>query len=166
MTDSAAKTRSQPFEHSRIDSHAANTCATCSNSFSNNSQLEQHAAKFKHGAYLCICGKAFSRLSALRRHIEESPQVYEYQCPLCHDTKSFKRRDHVEQHLRLVHRVSRDAIKDLLSAQKTQLSHSMKKFREAIMTLHETLPSTQVPDRIKVSTNYAVGGVDLRREHD
>lgn len=80
--------------------------------------MEQHATKNKHKAYVCTCGKAFTKLSALRRHFEESTQAREHQCPLCDN--EFKRPGHVEQHLRLVHKKPNDVIKDLLSAQKSQ----------------------------------------------
>ncbi|KAJ0116744.1 hypothetical protein J7T55_009894 [Diaporthe amygdali] len=69
-----------------------------------------------HKAYLCTCGKAFTRASALRRHIEESTtQARKHNCPLC--DHEFKRSGHVEQHLRLVHKKPNDVIKDLLTAQ-------------------------------------------------
>lgn len=80
--------------------------------------MEQHATKNKHKAYVCICGKGFAKLSALRRHIEESTQARKYKCPLCDN--EFKRQGHVEQHLRLIHNKAKDAIKDLLGALKSQ----------------------------------------------
>lgn len=104
--------------HSRVEYHLSHTCAACSTSFPRNYQLEQHAAKDQHKAYLCTCGKGFTRLSALKRHIEESRQAREHRCPLC-DTE-FKRPGHVEQHLQLIHQMSKDAIKDLLNAKKSQ----------------------------------------------
>lgn len=94
-------------------------CGVCFCPFKKNNQLEQHATKNKHKAYICTCGKGFTKLSALRRHIEESTQAREHQCPLC-DNK-FKRPGHVEQHLRLIHKKSNDVIKSLLSAQKSVL---------------------------------------------
>lgn len=100
--------------HARANSHIAHTCSACSTSFPNNYQLEQHATKSKHKAYLCTCRKAFTKLSALRRHFEESTPARGHQCPLCDNY--FKRPGHVEQHLRLVHKKPNDVIKDLLSA--------------------------------------------------
>ncbi|KAK7722824.1 hypothetical protein SLS63_009098 [Diaporthe eres] len=94
------------------------SCNECATSFPKNYQLEQHAAKNKHKAYLCSCSKTFTKLSALRRHIDESTLALGHQCPLCDN--NFKRPGHVEQHLRLVHKKPNDVIKDLLSAQKSQ----------------------------------------------
>lgn len=81
--------------------------------------MEQHATKNKHKAYVCICGKSFAKLSALRRHIEESTQARKHKCPLCDN--EFKRPGHVEQHLRLIHEKPKDVTKDLLRGQKSQL---------------------------------------------
>lgn len=80
--------------------------------------MEQHATETKHKAYVCTCWKGFTKLSALRRHVEESTQAREHACPVCGN--EFKRQGHVEQHLRLTHNKTKDAIKDLLSGQKSQ----------------------------------------------
>lgn len=110
--------------HSRVESDLPHTCTACSASFPNNYQLEQHATKNKHKAYFCTCGKAFTKLTALKRHVEESTQAREHQCPLC--DKEFKRPGHVEQHLRLIHKKPKDVIKDLLSAQKLQQPQQLR----------------------------------------
>ncbi|KAG6358235.1 hypothetical protein INS49_014119 [Diaporthe citri] len=115
-------------------------CNLCDDSFTRKDKLKDHCRHYhkvkdeglrflfnsqelkarpdKHKAYLCTCMKAFTKLSALRRHSEESTQAREHQCPLCDN--DFKRPGHVEQHLRLVHKKPNDVIKDLLSAQKSQ----------------------------------------------
>lgn len=98
------------------ENRPAHACSACSASFPNKYQLEQHATKTKHKAYVCTCGKGFTRLCALRRHNTEARQARKHQCPLC-DHKC-KRTGHVEQHLRLIHRMSKNAIKKLLGAQK------------------------------------------------
>lgn len=106
--------------HSCNQSQPAHTCATCFTSFPNNYQLEQHATKNKHKAYLCTCGKDFAKLSSLRRHVGESTQTRQHKCPHALCDNEFKRPGHVEQHLRLIHQMSKDTIKDLLSGQKLQ----------------------------------------------
>lgn len=106
------------FSFSDLCSQGALCCEACSASFPTNHQLERHASKSKHKAYLCTCRKGFTKSSALRRHIQESTQAREHKCPLC-DHKC-KRPGHVEQHLRLIHKTSDDVIKDLLSTQKSE----------------------------------------------
>lgn len=106
------------------ESHHTHACSACSASFPNKYQLEQHATNTKHKAYVCTCGKGFTRLCALRRHNTEARQARKHQCPLC-DHKC-KRTGHVEQHLRLIHRMSKHAIKKLLGAQKPVLHQELE----------------------------------------
>lgn len=91
------------------------SCAACYASFPRNNHLERHATENNHKAYLCTCGKAFTRASALRRHVEESTQARKHNCPLC--DREFKRSGHVGQHLRLAHKKPDDVIKDHVAAQ-------------------------------------------------
>lgn len=132
-------TGQQPLGHSRVGSHPAHTCTTCSISFSNNYQLEQHATKSKHKAYLCACGKAFTKLSALRRHFEESTQTRQHRCPHALCDNEFKRPGHVEQHLRLIHRMTKDAIKDILNAQKSEPCQDSQEARAVSATAPMTV---------------------------
>lgn len=50
--------------------------------------------------------------------MKETTQAREHRCLLC--DHEFKRPGHVEQHLRLIHQMSKDAIKDLLVTRKPQ----------------------------------------------
>lgn len=117
------------FNLSRSDATRQCRCEACSASFPTNQQLERHATKNKHKAYLCTCRKGFTKSSALRRHIQESTQAREHRCPLC-DHKC-KRTGHVEQHLRLIHKKPNNVIKNLLSTQKSETRRGPEKSSSA-----------------------------------
>ncbi|KAL1858018.1 hypothetical protein Daus18300_010130 [Diaporthe australafricana] len=107
--------------------------------FTRNNQLEQHASEHDHKAYLCICGKGYTRLSALRRHTKETTQARKHQCPRCN--YEFKRPGHVEQHLRLIHKDTNEVIKDLLRIRKSEPQQGLEltgTSSAAIPTTHST----------------------------
>ncbi|ROV90745.1 hypothetical protein VSDG_08301 [Cytospora chrysosperma] len=96
-----------------LDKH---TCAAknCHILFQTARELQQHALDQGHHAFLCTCGKGYTRSSALNRHIKEAKEPRQYECPCCETSPAFKRPGHVEQHLRAVHQVSKKATMDAL----------------------------------------------------
>lgn len=89
------------------------TCAAegCHRVFPNGSKLKDHAKKTGHKAFQCVCSKGFSRLGSLTRHVDEyrESEAGKYRCPLKSEYRykksepcagTFKRLNHLEQHLR------------------------------------------------------------------
>lgn len=132
------------------------SCAACHAPFPKNYQLEQHATKNKHKAYLCTCSKGFTKLSALRRHIQESTKVREHRCPLCNH--ECKRPGHVEQHLRLVHKKSKDVIKNLLNTQKSEPRQEPEQMSAASAAASKTGSMVPQPSQPVVSPNGSWNG--------
>lgn len=103
-------------ETSRTHSSTSkNRCPECYEAFSRVLDLEEHGRQTKHGAFRCIvCQRGFTRQDALTRHrkVHESLTTQrQYSCTYCrkyNGPKAFKRRDHLRQHLRKMHRVDPD----------------------------------------------------------
>jgi hypothetical protein len=81
-------------------------CQECNFQFPNRSLLDKHAKETQHAPYRCKCGKGFSRLDVIGRHIQSSLATNSYPCPYCkkhRGSRAFVRRDHLTQHLRGYH---------------------------------------------------------------
>lgn len=79
-------------------------CAECHSSLLTSADLEQHANSLSHKAYACdqtSCPETFSSNTTCYQHKETHRIGPGYQCPLC--SKSFRRRDHLLEHIRSPH---------------------------------------------------------------
>ena len=96
-------------DHERVKPADPNACMECSQSFSNPSQLGQHCSDEVHTGFMCKCGKGYARLDVLYRHLTTyDPDLRKYTCPHCNShsgRKSFKRKDHLTQHIRGYHHI-------------------------------------------------------------
>lgn len=90
-------TRSRPLQDRK---HA---CRECDEVFTTGYRLEEHAKKYNHRCYVCTvpgCGKSYCRRDVLLRHTLKH-KTSKLPCKVCQ--KSFKRKDHLFQHLRSQH---------------------------------------------------------------
>lgn len=101
------------------------TCAEkdCRRVFNNQSKLQQHADNASHSAFQCLCGKAYTKLWSLTRHIKEEVEKPRFECPVndfliyyirypCQRT--FARISHLETHLRKIHKKTPDEIEAIV----------------------------------------------------
>ncbi|KAI1747559.1 hypothetical protein F4782DRAFT_535319 [Xylaria castorea] len=101
--------------HGRVELFDPSTCFECFVAFQNDSKLSKHGKDEGHRPYACLCGKTFSRLYTLTRHLSSrsaasvtSSVGAKHPCPLCtkyDGEKAFNRRDHLLQHLRVLHKI-------------------------------------------------------------
>lgn len=93
-------------EHERVESAHPNTCMECSDSFMDLRDLNNHGAWESHKAFMCKCGKGYTRSDVLDRHLKSyQPELRKYTCPHCKSRKSFKRKDHLTQYIRGFHHI-------------------------------------------------------------
>ncbi|KAI0430376.1 hypothetical protein F5Y09DRAFT_307999 [Xylaria sp. FL1042] len=95
-------------------------CFVCSSTFRNDTELLKHGKDTNHQPYACYCGKTFSRLSTITRHLGSraaasvtSDASAKYSCPVCtkyDGEKAFGRRDHLLQHLRGHHKFDQKGV--------------------------------------------------------
>lgn len=102
---------SNPDKHGHVQSAHPNTCMECQESFRNTSDLISHGLNEEHAPFMCKCGKSFTRDDVLRRHVKAyQPELQKYACPHCKSgpgRKSFKRKDHLTQHIRGYHHIGK-----------------------------------------------------------
>lgn len=114
----ANRAASKSIGHTQAAFKELHTCAEegCRRVCSNGRKLQEHAKVTGHKAYQCVCGKCFSKLCSLGRHLDESRDDGEgkYKCPNCKSVRGFKRLNHLEQHLHAWHRVTDEEIKAVL----------------------------------------------------
>lgn len=81
-------------------------CHACNKEFSRAFMLDSHAKDLRHRAFTCEdCGRGYVRQSTLARHRASAHGSRpDHVCTLCALHKSFRRRDHLLQHQREVHR--------------------------------------------------------------
>ncbi|KAG9232011.1 hypothetical protein BJ875DRAFT_497845 [Amylocarpus encephaloides] len=122
--------------HGRCDHHYINQCAICSISFPTKAALHVHTKETEHTPYSCICGKLFSRIDVLDRHIHSSHSLAaSYPCPHCkkhRGSQAFRRRDHLTQHLKGYHNMDLSLASDSdesLDNQPSQESSTTRKKR-------------------------------------
>ncbi|KAF2147512.1 uncharacterized protein K452DRAFT_262052 [Aplosporella prunicola CBS 121167] len=91
------------------------TCHQCGQSFSNIASLGNHAASTGHAAFVCSengCELSFSRFDVLRRHQKSHLSgTARFPCKYCKKHRgadSFKREEHLMQHLRNYHHTGMD----------------------------------------------------------
>ncbi|OTB01347.1 hypothetical protein M426DRAFT_220079 [Hypoxylon sp. CI-4A] len=84
-------------------------CVECPITFETNDQLRKHGEQMKHHPYGCTCGRNFTRLDALNRHItSEALNAPQFPCEYCYARQGengFRRRDHLVQHLKHYHKI-------------------------------------------------------------
>lgn len=106
-------------EHERVESAWPNTCMECSESFGSNNALNDHGSIESHTAFMCKCGKGYTRSDVLDRHLKSyQPALRKYTCPHCKSNsggKSFKRKDHLTQHIRGYHHIGTEGLHHLCS---------------------------------------------------
>ena len=94
-------------DHERVMLADPNACVECSQSFANGWLLVEHCSNEVHAAFMCKCGKGYARLDVLGRHLKTYQlDLRKYTCPQCNSHgrgKSFKRKDHLTQHIRGYH---------------------------------------------------------------
>ncbi|KFG79592.1 hypothetical protein MANI_022042 [Metarhizium anisopliae] len=106
--------------HGRVEHFGPFVCVKCYMAFRNNTELLRHGRNAGHRPYACHCNKSFTRLDALKRHLnsraagpETSKAKARHSCLFCGKyagEKGFDRRDHLLQHLRVRHRFEESAI--------------------------------------------------------
>ena len=83
------------------------TCSECNERFDSQWTLYHHARDQQHALYICKCGEGFSRSDVLDRHLKNYVKdAQKFPCTYCkRGDRSFKRRDHLTQHLRAYHHI-------------------------------------------------------------
>ena len=86
-------------------------CEQCNHSFSTSQKLETHARLEKHRAFFCKqCNKGYSRRDTYVRHTAKHKTSELFYCEICQlnkETKAFKRKDHLRQHVKIHERNGR-----------------------------------------------------------
>lgn len=103
------KLRGIPCERIEASEKARWACLQCSRTFSKALLLDAHAKEQRHQAYRCgDCNKRYLRQSTLARHRATAHEPRSaHRCGRCSTSsnpKLFRRRDHLQQHLREVHK--------------------------------------------------------------
>lgn len=108
-TNQTTSTTNISIPHSRLDVLDEHTCAVkdCHRVFKYGNQLQQHVKITGHKAFRCQCGKGYTKLCSLTRHIKEKVEKPQYQCPLliprlC-DRFDLRRISHLKNHLLKFH---------------------------------------------------------------
>ncbi|TVY60844.1 Zinc finger protein [Lachnellula suecica] len=87
-------------------------CVECSESLSSKADLLRHSKETQHQPYSCECGALFSRLDVLNRHLDSlGTEEPKYPCTYCRRHRGmngFRRRDHLNQHIRNYHHLEID----------------------------------------------------------
>ncbi|EFY97918.1 hypothetical protein X797_006566 [Metarhizium robertsii] len=106
--------------HGRVEHLGPFVCVKCHMAFRNNTDLWSHGRNAGHDPYACHCNSSFTRLDALKRHLnskaagpETSKAKARHSCLFCDKhagEKGFHRRDHLLQHLRVRHRFEESGI--------------------------------------------------------
>jgi len=87
-------------QHACVDDGVCSECSLMFPLRANNSSLSltQHASRSKHKSFRCICGNSYNRKDVLKRHIIAADSAEsDFHCHLC--DRSFRRKDHLTQHL-------------------------------------------------------------------
>ncbi|MCJ1349904.1 hypothetical protein MMC31_008147 [Peltigera leucophlebia] len=96
-------------DHEPVKSAFPNTCMECNQSFKKVNDLYYHCRRESHAAFMCKCGERYTRSDVLNRHVKTNrPEPQKYTCPHCKSRrggKSFKRKDHLTQHIRGYHHI-------------------------------------------------------------
>ena len=96
-------------EHGRVGSACPSKCMECFESFHTDVSLNIHGMMQSHTAFMCKCGKGYTRSDVLNRHLKSyQPAHRKFKCPHCKSSsggKSFKRKDHLTQHIRGYHSI-------------------------------------------------------------
>ncbi|KAI1102024.1 hypothetical protein F4804DRAFT_314278 [Jackrogersella minutella] len=106
-------------DHHQVHGSIPFSCAECGASFPNKTRLERHAYDDRHNAVACSCGKRFSRLDSLNRHLDSfRKDIRRFSCPRCkryRGNNGFRRRDHLIQHLSGYHKIAWQEIQKAFS---------------------------------------------------
>nr|POE47617.1 isoform 3 of transcription factor sp1 [Quercus suber] len=122
------------LESSRPGQRRAYPCI-CGQWFETLEALERHTRSSLHRAYVCPtpnCGKSFYRRDSFARHKSQHTASESFACLQC--PKAFKRKDHLEQHMKNIHDLScnRRTPRELDRADKmTDQKQAVKNLRRA-----------------------------------
>ncbi|KAI1739469.1 hypothetical protein F4680DRAFT_421684 [Xylaria scruposa] len=115
-----------PTSHGRLEFLPPFACIVCFEVFRNDNQLLEHGRNAGHRPYSCNCGRTYSRLYALTRHLSSRSVASvtgsvgaKHSCPLCtkYDGESgFNRRDHLRQHLRVFHKLDKKGMESIMDS--------------------------------------------------
>ncbi|MCJ1316490.1 hypothetical protein MMC15_001811, partial [Xylographa vitiligo] len=96
-------------DHGPAESTSGSVCHECGVDFGVTSSLDCHAWEVMHEVRRCKCGKGFTRIGDLARHLQNFQRgSAKFPCTHCRrhrGDKSFKRKDHLTQHLRNYHHI-------------------------------------------------------------
>ncbi|MCJ1430734.1 hypothetical protein MMC27_000084 [Xylographa pallens] len=102
-------TEAEDVDHGPTGSTSGHVCHECGAAEASTYELEKHAYATGHGVRRCKCGKGFTRMADLKRHLENfKPEGAKHPCTLCRlyrGDDAFKRKDHLTQHLRGFHKI-------------------------------------------------------------
>ena len=94
-------------EHGHVRETSTKVCDECGDLHESHASLDRHARASKHSAYRCKCTKLFSRLDVLERHLKNyqvgGPRYPCHYCKLHRGQSSFRRKEHLTQHLQGYH---------------------------------------------------------------
>ncbi len=121
--------------HGFLFDQSRHSCQECNSQFPTKVMLDSHAKATLHAPYGCLCGKHFSRIDVLKRHIQSLLATESYPCPHCkkhRGPQAFTRHDHLTQHLRNHHKIEPgDESED-------QLQQSPRKKKKTFSCHHDT----------------------------
>ncbi|KAI0384889.1 hypothetical protein F5Y04DRAFT_248001 [Hypomontagnella monticulosa] len=90
------------------------SCVECNRSFPNQTALNEHGERGKHGCVACSCGAKFARQDVLNRHCTSfRKDASKFPCKFCkrhRGNRAFRRRDHLVQHLQGYHKFDSEEI--------------------------------------------------------
>ncbi|TKA69049.1 hypothetical protein B0A55_08718 [Friedmanniomyces simplex] len=101
--------RSDSGDSTRDENEPRFTCSQCRDSFRTYYTLESHARETAHRAYVCPepgCKSQYYRRDSFVRHIKTHRESGLHVCMICERSKhrkTFKRKDHLRQHIQQLH---------------------------------------------------------------
>jgi uncharacterized Zn-finger protein len=130
-------------------------CVQCDTPFESHDSLYFHASKSGHASFSCDyqdCGKTFSRFDTYQRHQKVHQENAErFPCKYCkkyRGTNGFKRKDHLNQHIRGYHHIGEDeALKSSTGFSCTEKDCS--EYRELTYARDTGHAFTKRPDYVK-----------------
>jgi hypothetical protein len=106
---SVSNSSRETSKDARSDDEVRYCCSECAQVFPLSCELEDHARVTRHKAYACPepgCDRGYHRRDVYVRHSNSHRDTPLHICKICDDPqqlKSFKRKDHLRQHIRAMH---------------------------------------------------------------